>query len=178
MKRSLFLSLILASFAALALAQNPPRQRGTIIRMRMAECMLPSHGLMAALSGGSRMPQTAELCPEYVLVTDKVVYAIVGKTSGAIVPLAETTYFRVQNNELLIRIDDTRHEARFTIREMILRSEWDRIHLDRTAGFDTPNPSPSRRAPGFTPRTPDEPFLTSKPRTSNPSLQTSDADRD
>ncbi len=103
----------------------------------MAPCLLAPRGFMAALSGTSRQQDTGELCPEYVLVADKVVYVIAGKTSNAIVPLAETTAFRLQNNELLVRIDDERHETRFTIREMVLRSEWDRVHpnvVEETGG--------------------------------------------
>jgi hypothetical protein len=70
-------------------------------------------------------------------VADKVVYVIVGRTSSAVVPLAETTAFRLQNNELFIRIDDAKRETRFNIREMVLRSEWDRVHpnvVEETSG--------------------------------------------
>ncbi|MBZ5705966.1 MAG: hypothetical protein LAN63_11470 [Acidobacteriia bacterium] len=128
MKRVLFLFLVFCSLSNLLLAQSRVHQHGTIVRMRMAPCLLAPHGFMAALSGTSRQQDTGELCPEYVLVADKVVFVIVGKTSNAIVPLAETTAFRLQNNELLVRIDDERHETRFTIREMVLRSEWGRVH--------------------------------------------------
>jgi hypothetical protein len=130
MKRALFLSLVFCSCSNFLAAQSKVHQHGTIVRMLMAECRVAPHGFMAALSGASRPQDTGELCPEYVLVADKVVFVIVGKTSSAIVPLAETTDFRLQNNELFIRIDDARHETRFTIREMVLRSEWDRVHLD------------------------------------------------
>ncbi|MBZ5599385.1 MAG: hypothetical protein LAN83_13810 [Acidobacteriia bacterium] len=128
MKRALFLSLVVCGLSNLLVAQNKVHQHGTIVRMRMAPCLLAPRGFMAALSGTSHQQDTGELCPEYVLVADKIVYVIVGKTSNAIVPLAETTAFRLQNNELLIRIDDERHETRFSIREMVLRSEWDRVH--------------------------------------------------
>ena len=128
MKRALFLSLVFCSLANLLAAQRKVLQHGTIVRMRMAECQLAPRGFMAALSGTSHQQDTGELCPEYVLVADKVVYVIVGKTSSAIVPLAETTDFHLQNRELLIRIDDAKRETRFTIREMVLRSEWDHVH--------------------------------------------------
>ncbi|HVO82433.1 MAG TPA: hypothetical protein VMT28_17015 [Terriglobales bacterium] len=127
MKRALLLSFLLCSLSNL-LAQNQHHQQGTIVRMRMASCLMAPRGFMAALSGSSRQVDTGELCPEYVLVADKVVYVIVGKTSGALVPLAEKTCFRLQKNELLIRIDDANHETRFNIREMVLRSEWERVH--------------------------------------------------
>jgi hypothetical protein len=128
MKRALFLSLVFCSLSTLLVAQSKVLQHGTIVRMRMAACQIAPRGLMAALSGTSHQQDTGEQCPEYVLVADKVVYVVVGKTSSAIVPLAETTAFRLQNNELLIRIDDAKRETRFNIREMVLLSEWDRVH--------------------------------------------------
>lgn len=127
MKRTLILAIALCSCALFAGASTAQRQRGTIVRMRMAECLVPQHGFMAALSGQQRQ-QGDELCPEYVLVADKVVYVIVGKTSSALIPLAESTQFRLQKKELLIRIDDENRETGFLLREMVLRSEWDRVH--------------------------------------------------
>jgi hypothetical protein len=97
-------------------------QRGSIVRMRMSECLL-QRGFMASLSGASQ-PQNEELCPEYTLVTDKVVYVILGKPSNQLLPLAETTEFRFQKNELDVRVGD-RHEARFKIKEMTLRRQWE-----------------------------------------------------
>ncbi len=55
-----------------------------------------------------------------------MVYVISGKSSDQLVPLAETTRFHFQNNEVLIRIDDARHESHFHVKEMVLRPEWDR----------------------------------------------------
>ena len=74
-------------------------------------------------SGGKVEP--GALCPEYVLVTDKVVYVISGRSSDALIPLAEMTRFRMQKNEILIRIDDASKESRFQIKTMMLRPEWD-----------------------------------------------------
>jgi hypothetical protein len=125
MKRTVWLTLLLAGLTVSAMAQTRAHQEGTIVRMRMAECIGAQHGWMAAMSGAGRV-QTGELCPEYVLVTDKVVYLIVGKSSDQLVPLAEYTKYRLQKNELLIRIDDARQESRFQIKEMVLRAEWDR----------------------------------------------------
>ncbi len=94
--------------------------------MRMADCIGAQHGILAALSGSGRI-QTSELCPEYVLRGDKVVYTIMGKASTDLLPLAEVTKFRFQKNQLLIRIDDAKRESRFEIRAMVLRAEWDRM---------------------------------------------------
>jgi hypothetical protein len=127
MKRFLLL-VVMLSISLFSPAQTDTHQRGTIVRMSMAECLSIGHGFMAAMSGTSRR-QIDELCPEYTLVTDKVVYVIVGKMSGQIIPLAETTEFRLHQSELLVRVDDAMHETRFAIREMTLRPDWERERL-------------------------------------------------
>ncbi len=110
---------------SLAQDKDRGRQRGTVIKMRMADCIVP-HRVMAALSGSGQM-QTGELCPEYVLLSDQVVYTIVGKSSADLLPLAEVTRFHFQKNQLLIRIDDAKRESRFEIKAMVLRAEWERV---------------------------------------------------
>ncbi len=60
-------------------------------------------------------------------MADKVVFLIVGKSSNQLVPLAEVIDFRFQNQELAVRVDDARHESKFAIKEMTLRSQWDLI---------------------------------------------------
>jgi len=124
MKRSLPIILLLFALPALSFAENRTREEGTIVRMSMTDCLAPRRSFMNAMSGTAQIP--GELCPEYVLVTDKVVYVISGKSSDQLVPLAETTRFHFQNNEVLIRIDDARHEAHFHVKAMVLRQEWDR----------------------------------------------------
>jgi hypothetical protein len=125
MKRALAIALLLCTLPISLFGENRARQQGTIIRMRMTDCLGSQHAFMDALSGSARS-STGELCPEYVLVTDRVVYVIIGKSSDQLVPLAETTGFHFQNNEVLIRVDDARRESRFHVREMVLRPEWDR----------------------------------------------------
>jgi len=129
MKRSLllvvFLSTVLLCTLPISLsAENRARQQGTIVRMRMTECMGQQHPFMSAMSGVQAA--AGESCPEYVLVTDSVVYVIIGKGSDQLVPLAETTNFHFQHNEVLIRVDDARKESRFHVKAMVLRPEWDR----------------------------------------------------
>lgn len=124
MKRSLLLTALLCTLSIVVFAENRSRQEGTIVRMRMAECIAPQHAFMNAMSGAAA--PVGESCPEYVLVTNSVVYVIVGKTSDQLVPLAESTFFRMQNNEVLIRVDDARKESRFHVKEMVLRPEWER----------------------------------------------------
>ncbi len=127
MKRTLFCILVLA-FPVLLSAQNRPQQQGTIIRMRMTDCLGPQHGFMAAMSGSGKV-EMGEMCPEYVLVADRVVYVISGKTSDQLIPLAEVTRFRLLKNEMLIRIDDASKESHFHIKAMVLRPEWDRNQM-------------------------------------------------
>jgi len=128
--------LVVLIFPVLAAAQAHSTQQGTLIRMRMTDCLGPQHGFMAAMSGGGKV-ESGALCPEYVLVADKVVYVISGKTSEALIPLAEVTRFRLQKNEMLIRIDDAQKESRFHIKAMLLRPEWDRVQQRDDAATST-----------------------------------------
>jgi len=124
MKRTLSSVLLFCSLPVLLTAQNGIYQHGTVVRMRMADCILVHRGFMTAI-GGQPVQMTEELCPEYTLVSDKVVFIIVGKSSNQMVPLAEVIDFRFHNNELAVRIDDARRETRFSIKEMTLRSQWE-----------------------------------------------------
>jgi len=127
MKRTL-LCLVLIVFPSCLFAQTHSHQQGTIIRMRMTDCLGPQHGFMAAMSGGGKV-EAGAMCPEYVLVADKVVYVISGKSSDQLIPLAEVTRFRLLKNEMLIRIDDASKESHFHIKSMVLRPEWDRSQM-------------------------------------------------
>lgn len=123
MKKVLWLVLVLFS---LQTAWAGVYQHGTVIRMRMGDCLPLHHGFMIAMSG---QPAQAgpEVCPEYTLISDKVVFVIVGKSSDQLVPLADVVDFRFHNNELAVRVDDAKRESKFAIKEMVLRSEWDRM---------------------------------------------------
>lgn len=127
MKRTL-ICVILLAMPNVLFAQGRTHQQGTIIRMRMTECLGPQHGFMAAMSGSGKV-EAGTFCPEYVLVADKVVYVISGKSSDQLIPLAETTRFHLQKNEMLIRIDDASKETRFHIKAMVLRPEWERSQM-------------------------------------------------
>jgi hypothetical protein len=124
MSRLFLMVVVLCSLSSSLLAEKNGREEGTIVRMRMTDCMAPRHAFMSSMSGAT--PPAGEQCPEYVLVTDKVVYVISGKSSDQLVPLAESTRFHFQNNEVLIRVDDARKESHFRVKAMVLRPEWDR----------------------------------------------------
>lgn len=126
MKRVFSLIFLFCSLPGLLAAQIGIYQHGTVVRMHMGECIPAGHGFMVAFGG----PSTAmgpEACPEYTLVSDNVVFVIVGKLSNSLIPLAETIDFRFRKNELAVRVDDQKHEAKFAIKEMMVRSEWDRM---------------------------------------------------
>jgi hypothetical protein len=118
------MGLVLCSFQ---MAWAGIYQHGTVVRMRMVDCMPVHHGFMSVMSGGAPVQAAAEVCPEYTLVTDKVVFVIVGKSSNQLIPLADVIDFRFDKSELSMRIDDARHESKFNIKEMILRSDWEMI---------------------------------------------------
>jgi hypothetical protein len=131
MKFTLLLTLALSGISVAWAAPLGIYQHGTVVRMRMGDCMLAHGGFMKAF-GPPQAAAVEESCPEYTLVTDKVVFLIVGKSSSQLVPLAEIIDFRFQNKELAVRVDDARKESKFAIKEMTLRSEWERIqrHMD------------------------------------------------
>ncbi len=131
MKSTLLLALVWTSISMAFAAPLGIYQHGTVVRMRMGDCMLMHRGFMNQF-GPPQAAAVEESCPEYTLVTDKVVYLIVGKSSNQLVPLAEVIDFRLQNKELAVRVDDARKESKFAIKEMTLRSEWERIqkHLE------------------------------------------------
>ncbi len=124
MKTTMLLVLLVASFSLAFAAPIGVYQHGTVVRMRMGDCVLMHGGFMTAFGPPQAAPSEGP-CPEYTLVTDKVVFVIVGKSSNQLVPLAEIIDFRFQKKELAVRVDDARRESKFAIKEMTLRSEWD-----------------------------------------------------
>jgi hypothetical protein len=125
MKRAFLLVFLLNACCPFLVAQIGIYQHGSVVRMHMGECVLSRHAFMTAF-GGPAVPVTQELCPEYTLMSEKVVFVIVGKSTNQLIPLAENIDFRLHNNELAVRVDDAKRESKFTIREMILRPEWER----------------------------------------------------
>ena len=131
MKQGLLLTLAVCSISIVAAAQMGIYQHGTVVRMRMGECSF-SHRGFVSMMGGPAAQQADDDYPDYTLVADKVVFVIVGKSSNELIPLAEVTDFRFHKNELEVRVDDARKESKFTIKEMMLRSQWDLVqgHLE------------------------------------------------
>jgi len=129
MKKTLSM-ILFCSLPALLLGQISIYQHGTVVRMHMGNCMLTQQRFMATFGGPAATSQ--EDCPEYTLVSKDVVFVVVGRSSNQLIPLAETIDFRLHKNELAVRVDDAKRETKFAIKEMIVRSEWDRLqrHID------------------------------------------------
>ena len=133
MKSTLLLTLV--SILAVSIAVAAPLgtyQQGTVVRMHMGDCQVMHRGFMNQF-GPPQAAAVEDGCPEYTLVTDKVVFVIVGKSSSQLVPLAEVIDFRFKNKELAVRVDDARKESKFGIKEMMLRSQWDLLqkHIEQ-----------------------------------------------
>jgi hypothetical protein len=121
MKRITLLFIFVLGAAALTQAEERWSFKGTVIKMRMAECQ--GHGFMAAMSGA---PEPVKNCPEYTVMTDKVVYVVVGKRTEEFMPLAENMDFLVRKNELVIFSGDEKATSHFAIQQMALRGDWER----------------------------------------------------
>ena len=128
MKYRFWLWFLIAATVLPAQAQG--FQVGTVTRMQSKECTIVHGGFVTAL--GAVPQRTEEVCPEYTLVSDKVVYVVVGRRSSQFMPLAEVVYFRLAKNDLLVRVDDEKKESRFSIKEMQLRSDWESAQVLRT----------------------------------------------
>ena len=115
-------------------------QHGTVVRMRMGEC-LPAHRGFVSTFGGPQTPGPADVCPEYTLISEKVAFVIVAKSSNQVIPLADVIDFRLCKSELAVRLDDSKRESKFNIKEMILRSEWERVQKHIAAEFDSRAPA-------------------------------------
>jgi hypothetical protein len=127
-------------------AQSRWSFRGTVIKMRMADCTA-QRGFMAAMSG---VPvQAIGNCPEYTIMGDKVVYVVVGRRSEAFIPLAENMDFLIRKNELVIFSDDEKTKSNFAIQSMTLRADWDKEEarkelaakmMERSVSYEARNP--------------------------------------
>jgi hypothetical protein len=146
MKRIILLLIFVCSAIVLLEAQGHWSFKGTVIKMRMTDCTA-QRGFMVAVS--SAQPQTAGNCPEYTLVSDKVVYVVVGRRAEEFIPLAENMEFLIRKNELVLFSDDEKAKSRFAIQQMTLRADWDREEarkelaarmMERSVSYETRNP--------------------------------------
>ncbi len=146
MKRIALLFIFAFSTAAALQAQANWSFKGTVIKMRSTDCVL-QRSFMAAMSGVSA--PAGVTCPEYTVMSDKVVYVVIGRRSEAFIPLAEDRQFLIRKNEIVIFSDDEKTKSRFAIQQMILRADWDREQarkevearmMERSANYEVRNP--------------------------------------
>jgi hypothetical protein len=146
MKRISVLFIFVMCAAALVQAQGNWSFKGTVIKMRMADCAA-QHSFMVAMSGVQA--PTAATCPEYTVMSDKVVYVVVGRHTEEFIPLAENMEFLIRKNELIILADDEKTKSRFVIQQMTLRADWDREQarkeletkmMERSVNYELRNP--------------------------------------
>lgn len=146
MKRIIWL-LVFAMSAPVALqAQENWSFKGTVVKMRTTDCTA-QHGFMAAMSGVPA--QTASTCPEYTIMSDKVVYVVMGRHPEEFIPLAENMEFLIRKNELILFSADEKTKSRFVIQQMTLRADWDRAEarreleakmMERSVNYESRNP--------------------------------------
>jgi hypothetical protein len=146
MKSALLLIVATCAVPAFPIEHFGVYQHGTVVRMRMGECGVVHHSFMVAMAGPQAGPVDEGTCPEYTLVSEKVVFVVVGRSSNQIIPLADEIDFRLHNNELAVRLDDEKHESKFTIKEMILRSQWELMqkHMEQLLSDPTGDDSAPR----------------------------------
>jgi hypothetical protein len=97
--------------------------RGTVVRMKISECSR-QHTFVSAMSGTNIV--TTETCPEYTVMTEKVVYVLVGRKSEEFIPLAEDIILHVRKNDFVVISEDERTQSHFAVKQMTLRQDWER----------------------------------------------------
>ncbi len=127
MKRLTLLFVFVFGTLAAVQAQEHWAFKGTVIKMQMADCI--GHGIVAALAGMPAQPE--KTCPEYTIMTDKVVYVVVGRKTEEFMPLAENMNFLVRKNELVIFSDNEKATSHFAIQRMTLRGDWEREQIHK-----------------------------------------------
>jgi hypothetical protein len=145
-KRIAWLFVFAMSAAVVLQAQEHWSFKGTVSKMRMTQC-IAQRGFMAAMSGVPA--QAVSTCPEYTIMSDKVVYVVLGRHPEEFIPLAESMEFLVRKNELILFSADEKAKSRFVIQQMTLRADWDRAEarreleakmMERSVNYESRNP--------------------------------------
>jgi hypothetical protein len=145
MRRITWLFFFALCAAAALQAQGGWSFKGTVTKMRMTDCTM-QRGFKAALAGA---PMTGISCPEYTVMSSKVVYVVVGRRTEEFIPLAEDMDFLIRKNEIVIFSEDEKSRSRFVIQQMTLREDWDREEqrkelearvMERSVNYELRNP--------------------------------------
>jgi hypothetical protein len=146
MKRISLVFVFVLGAATLLQAQTKWSFKGTVVKMRMTVCVAQK-SFLTAMSGAQ--PQASGNCPEYTVMSDRVVYVVVGRHAEEFIPLAEDMEFLIRKNELVLFSDDEKTKSRFTVQQMTLRADWDREEArkelaarktERSVDYETRNP--------------------------------------
>jgi hypothetical protein len=115
---SIFTALILR--AAVAIAQEPKAyQEGKLLQMESVRCGKQR----AEANDGNTYPQ---LCQEYTLQADRVIYRVQSKNSknAGLLPIGDRVQFRIEKNKVLIRAEaDASREHAYTLMTVTPESE-------------------------------------------------------
>jgi hypothetical protein len=145
MKRITLLFVFVLGAAVVLQAESRWSFKGTVIRMRMTDCVLQS-GFRASLAG---IPMSGVSCPEYTVMSSKVVYVVVGRRTEEFIPLAEDMDFLIRKNEIVIFSNDEKAKSRFVIQQMTLRADWEHEQqrkelearmMERSISYEVRNP--------------------------------------
>lgn len=154
MKRLPLLLTFLVCAAVLLPAQEHWAFKGTVVKMKMSDC-LPEGGFRAAMSGTAMLRKS---CPQYTVLSSRVVYVLLGRHQSEFMPLAEDVPFTIHKNEALFFGGKEKVQSRFVVQQMMLRSEWERRQqlreseqgkLERSVGYEVPQRRPSPMAASF-----------------------------
>lgn len=146
MKRVPLLLTFLLCAAAFLPAENHWIVQGTAVRMKLADC-LPERGFRATMSG---MPVVKDSCPQYTVMSSRVVYVILGRHPEEFMPLAQNVHFAIRKNEVLVFGKNNKVQSHFVVKQMMLRSDWEREQAlreradqkpERSVSYDMNHPS-------------------------------------
>ena len=145
MKRRTLLFVFVLCAAAVTQAQSRWSFKGTVIRMRMTDCV----ALSSFKASFQAVPMSGMSCPEYTVVSSNVVYVVLGRHTEEFIPLAENMDFAVRKNEIVTFSNDEKAKSRFMVQQMILRADWEREEqrkeleaqmMERSISYEVRNP--------------------------------------
>jgi hypothetical protein len=108
--------------------------------MEMKNCT-QDRGFVSAMSGNKVV--SSRPCPEYIVMSEKVVYVLVGRKAGEFMPLAEDVTFIVNDGDVTVAYQDEKNRSHFAVRRMVLREDWERFEHNRKLALSCSATDPS-----------------------------------
>ena len=116
---SALILVLLSSLAGEAGNKKKPMERGILAKMEAVPCGGSERGItgiggVLASAGVTHVNTDEKLCPEYVLRTDTMEYHIrpMEKKHPAILPVGHEGLFRVNKDQLVLRVEDMDRKER------------------------------------------------------------------